>query len=155
MKLYHVSEKYLGKEVMLSPRIPNNQMTKLFGEDSITPRVCFCESVCECLTAIGDNLKDKELYVYEIVIDERTEINRGTIKRPDTTEVPDTDTFREIWLLRDCKLSLSNNKKIIVKDGYDAYIDENESKKYVAWNWEWQNSLKIAEGGFGPWTLTD
>jgi hypothetical protein len=52
MKLYHVSEKYLGKEVMLSPRIPDNQMTKLFGEDSITPRVCFCECVCECLTAI-------------------------------------------------------------------------------------------------------
>lgn len=155
MKLYHVSEKYLGKEVTLSPRIPNNQMTKLFGEDSITPRVCFCESVCECLIAIGDNLEDKELYVYEIVIDERVEISRGTIKYPDTTEVPDTDTFREIWLLRDCKLSLSNNKKIIVKDGYDAYIDENESKKYVAWNWEWQNSLNIGEGGFGPWTLTD
>ncbi len=138
MKLYHVSEKYLGKEVMLSPRIPNNQMTKLFGEDSITPRVCFCESVCECLTALGDNIKGKILYVYETDIGEEFE---GHIKRPSLDEVPDVDTSGEIWLLKPCRLKLSQNETIIVSDGYDAYT-KNKEKKYVKWNWAWKNNIR-------------
>ena len=140
MKLYHVSEKYLGKEVMLSPRIPNNQMTKLFGEDSVTPRICFCESIGRCLTALGDNIKGKVLYVYETDIGEEFE---GYIKRPSLDEVPDVDTSGEIWLLKPARLKLSQDEIIIVFDGYDAYT-KNKEKKYVKWNWAWKNNIRRA-----------
>ena len=36
LKLFHVSERYLGHEVLFEPRVPKNQMTKLFGADIVT-----------------------------------------------------------------------------------------------------------------------
>lgn len=138
LKLFHVSERYLGHEVLFEPRVPKNQMTKLFGEDSVTPRICFCENIGRCLTALGDNIKGKILYVYEIDIDEEFE---RYIKRPSLDEVPDVDTSGEIWLLKPCRLKLSQNKTIIVFDAYDAYT-KNKEKKYVKWNWAWENNIR-------------
>ena len=138
LKLFHVSERYLGHEVLFEPRVPKNQMTKLFGEDSVTPRICFCESIGRCLTALGDNIKGKVLHVYEIDIDEEFERH---IKRPSLDEVPDVDTSGEIWLLKPCRLKLSQDETIIVFDGYDAYT-KNKEKKYVKWNWAWKNNIR-------------
>ena len=138
LKLFHVSERYLGHEVLFEPRVPKNQMTKLFGEDSVTPRICFCESIGRCLTALGDNIKGKVLYVYEIDIGEEFE---EYIKRPSLDEVPDVDTSGEIWLLKPCELKLSQDETIVIFDGYDAYT-KNKEKKYVKWNWAWKNNIR-------------
>ena len=59
---YHVSLKYLGKSKILKPRIPRNRMSH---EDSITPRVCFSNSIKLCRKAI-DISNYEIVYVYKV-----------------------------------------------------------------------------------------
>ena len=63
---YHVSKQDLDG-VILNPRIPTNSWFIDNGyEDDKTPRICVTKSIDNCLTAIGDDIKDMVLNVYII-----------------------------------------------------------------------------------------
>ena len=49
MPVYHISKKYIGKEVLLEPRVPDLGM---IGEDNATPRICVSTSVLGCLYSL-------------------------------------------------------------------------------------------------------
>lgn len=68
MKLFHISDKYLGEEVILMPRVPPGQsLAELRGRYSKVPRICCSDTIDKCLIGITKlKLKDV-MYVYRPV----------------------------------------------------------------------------------------
>lgn len=78
MKIYfHVSSSYLGDSIYLTPKVPDT-ISKGYGEDSITKRVCVSPTVAQCLmgksgvktlqSALEDIIK-YSYYIYRIKTD--------------------------------------------------------------------------------------
>lgn len=138
---YHISEMYLGNTVSMSPRIPINQMTKIFGEDSVTPRICVGRTIDNCLTAIGYDLLGKKLFVYEIEIDVEEELGNFGMKYPTAKEVPDVATHHEVWLLKNSTFRLSDFETIDVVDLRTVYTSDG-NQKYILWEWHWSQEKR-------------
>lgn len=75
----------------ITPRVPDNYMTKSGYEDNKTPRICFCPSISQCLTALAKNVKGKQFYVY-------TTIEQLNYYDPTIKEVPDSLITGEVWV---------------------------------------------------------
>jgi hypothetical protein len=98
MKLYHVSEHDLTGKT-LTPRIPDNYMTKNNYEENKTPRISFATSVSGCLIGMSQNLKGKEFFVHE-----PEDYNVIKTKSITNKDVPDSSLTGEVWVTTDVKL---------------------------------------------------
>lgn len=95
---YFVSEKQL-KNLVLTPRIPNNYLTNNGYEDNKTARVSFAPSVQKCLAGLSKNLNDKVLYVYM-----PKNISKCSVYKPNTKAVPDSNITDELWITNPVEL---------------------------------------------------
>lgn len=94
---YHLSRRYLGREVVLEPRIPSGAAV---GEERATPRVSVGMDVEDCLLAITwVKATGRTFYAYRLADDvEPVEPPRGA--------VPDVGDTRELWLLEPARFEL-------------------------------------------------
>lgn len=126
---YHVSKQDLDG-VILNPRIPTNCWFIDNGyEDSKTPRICVAKSIDNCLTAIGDDIKDMVLNVYIIEpINEELKT-----KKPSKEEVPDVEITNEIWILNKAKCKFY--KKIKILDVLKEFTYKVDDNIFSAFTW--------------------
>lgn len=94
-KLFHVSSKYLGREVTLNPRIPEYAEESM--EDSTTPRVSLASIVEEAIGAADVLGEVDKFYVYEL-------INKPKLVYPTEEQVPDVKQTGEVWAVTPAKL---------------------------------------------------
>lgn len=95
--LFHISQVNHDGETFF-PRVPTNRMR---GEDAITPRVCFAESIEGAMDAIGLNpgsAYDKFFFVH-VPEDFEELINEGAFVNPGDL-VPDAEETHEVWCTR-------------------------------------------------------
>jgi len=107
-KLYHLSENGNLSGKKLTPRIPDNFMTKNGYEENKTARISFAESIDGALVGISSNLKGKVFFIYEI--DE--EYIKPEIKRISNKEVPDQSLTGEVWVLNTVKIKQTGKIKV-------------------------------------------
>lgn len=96
--MYHISAYYLGKKIVLMPKVPSTVMA---DEDNETARVCFAPSIEQCLLGIrGTKSIDKTYtgqYGYFLYSTEET-------LEPAGTRVPDFYRTNEHWSLKPVKV---------------------------------------------------
>lgn len=93
-ELYHISQVNHDGETFF-PRVPANRMK---GEDAITPRVCFAESIEGAMDAIGmcpGSAYEKFFFVH-VPEDFEELMDEGSFVFPGDA-VPDSDETHEIW----------------------------------------------------------
>lgn len=129
---YHVSKQDLDG-VVLNPRVPINSWFIDNGyEDCKTPRICVAKSIDDCLTAIGDNIKDMVLNVY--IIEPVSEELK--IKHPSKKEVPDVEITNEIWILNKAKCNFYKKIKVLIAIKELTYKLDGEI--YSGWKWDYE-----------------
>lgn len=139
-KLYHLSTKNLDNTT-LTPRLPDNFLTKNGYEENTTKRVCFTTSIDKSLMAMSMNLKGVELYVHEPVS------YNLTTKKPSVKEIPDSKIIGEVWVLEPVKIKCIGKIKVIEDTGDPGipYKYGDKTAELYKWNWEWiekYNSVK-------------
>ncbi len=131
-ELFHVNKENLSNKV-LTPRIPKNSWFIDNGyEDNKTPRICVAKSIDNCLTAIGDDIKDMILNVYAL---EKVE-EELIIKKPSKEEVPDVEVTDELWILNKARCKFLFRIKVgnVIKE-LNYILD---GKLYTAWKWNYE-----------------
>ena len=122
---YHVSLdlKHPGS---FSPRIPENK-SKIGTEDDTTPRVCVCETIEGCLSAMPgggleiESLTDNQYYLKVFSIDtERLGLKKEDILCWDylyqNNLVPDAEITQEHWILKPFEVEKIDSFLIRVTD---------------------------------------
>lgn len=95
---YFLSDKYLQT---ITPRVPDNRLTRRGYEDNKTERICVAPSIEQCLFSIGIYNKEiKRFYVY------RPSKSDYIHHVPTEEEVPDINITDELWLLEPVNLTL-------------------------------------------------
>lgn len=107
MLLYHVSMGKSEKIKTFEPRVPISCVEE-FGEDSITPRICFASSITLCLQAIlGVPDYGTLISIYTFSVDD----NDPNLVSPSelfiTNRVPDALENQEYWYLKPVTLEAS------------------------------------------------
>lgn len=88
MRLYHISQDYLGRKPVFRPRVPINRAPA----ESETPRICVAPSVSQCYLAIGmEKLSDFILFrstfhVYCVETDTHVKADKTVADREQTGE---------------------------------------------------------------------
>lgn len=130
---YFVSEKKF-EDTHLTPRVPNNYMTKHGFEDSETPRVSFAPTIEQCLAGLSQNLDDKTFYVYEPV-----DISKCEVYKPNNKAVPDSDITNELWVTNPVdirpvkKIKITGNKG---EDGKEYSYGQDKAILFDDWTFE-------------------
>lgn len=130
---YFVSEKKF-EDMHLTPRVPNNYMTKHGFEDSETPRVSFAPTIEQCLAGLSQNLDDKTFYVYEPV-----DISKCEVYKPNNKAVPDSDITNELWVTNPVdirpvkKIKITGNKG---EDGKEYSYGQDKAILFDDWTFE-------------------
>lgn len=131
IKLYHLSESNLNGKI-LSPRIPDNYMTKNGYEENKTPRISFSASIDGCLIGISANLKNKEFFIHEIDLS----YSKPEIKKISNNEVPDQSLTKEVWVLN--KVKLIKTGKIRVIEAFPEPMKYKYGKNIAeTYKWKW------------------
>lgn len=132
VSLFHVSEKDLNNKV-LTPRVPRNSWFIDNGyEDGKTPRICVAKTIDNCLTALGDDIKDMIFNVYSL---EKADKDLIT-KIPTKEEVPDVEITNEIWILNEAKCKFLYKIKIL--NNVKEFTYKIDGKIYSAWEWDYE-----------------
>lgn len=88
-RFWHLSDKFLGREVILLPRVPRD---RALGEDEHTPRVCVASRVEGALVALRNVYYVPSFWhVYCVLV---------PWEWLDLGEVPDASETGELWVLR-------------------------------------------------------
>jgi len=130
MELYHASIEPLT-HMVFNPRIPDNKMTQILGEENKTPRICFSKSIHGCLVGLGKSLKGLEINIYKPI-----KIDTSVIYIPSKEEVFDATESEEVWYLKEIELQYLC--KIKVTEPIDLYLSELE-RTYIGWKWSYCN----------------
>ena len=129
--LYFLSDK--NNINKLVPRIPDNFLTKNGYEDNTTKRVCFSTSIEKCLTALSQNCKDKEFYVYQPDGDYK-------VISPTVDQVPDVKITNEKWICENVNVICIGKILCTGDDGKAGkkytYGDNKEAELY-GWKYKW------------------
>lgn len=135
---------------VITPRVPDNYMTKNGFEDNKKPRVCFAPSVGYALRALSQKCTGMELYVYK----PSTSVYKVTI--PTKKQVPDVDVTHERWITTPVSLSLVGKIRVIGDAGGPPLpytYGNNQTAELFDWNWEWLfqvddsgNIITLSEG---------
>ena len=103
--LYHVSDRIDSPGVKcFVPRIP---VSIAFGEDDRTPRVCFTDSIGNCIKAISVDLNVQE-YITVYRLDARIILRKNLVLPEEIMAgnlVPDVKDTNEHWVLQPCIMS--------------------------------------------------
>ena len=145
-KYYHVSQSNLNGKT-LQPSVPNNYFTKNGYEDSKTKRVCFTNSIDNCLRALSQKCNNMELYVH--ILD-----GNYDVYTPSVDEVPDCKVTGEVWVTKPCKVKCIGKIKVIGDRGEDGlpFKYGNKTAELYDWDWEWIEQLSESKDVS---TLTD
>lgn len=135
--LFFISKDGDYDETIVQPRIPDNYMTQNGFEDSKTPRVCFSTSIDGCLMGLGQNITNKEFYVYHPV-------GKHKVITPTEEQVPDVKITKERWICEPVELiCIGKIKAIDVNGPHDDGIPyrygknkEHEARLY-SWGYKW------------------
>lgn len=127
----------------LSPRVPDNFLTRNNYEDNETPRVCFATSVDKALIALSSNNKGKEFYIH--VPEKKNKKDKGyDVYKPSKKEVPDVKVTGEVWIKEKVKLKCIGS--IIVSDAKDKSLKytygDNKTAELYGWNWTWNKKFE-------------
>ena len=133
-KLYFISEENLDGTI-LTPRVPKNYFTENGHEDNHTPRVCFTPDVSKNLSAISQNISNKQFNVYEPV-------NKHDVYKPNSIAVPDSKITNELWVKEPVLLKSVGKIKVTGDDGKDGMKFEYGDKQaeLYGWNYKWLNT---------------
>ena len=150
VKVYHLSQSNLDGKT-LSPKVPDNFLTKNGYEDSKTGRVCFAKSIDGSLRGLSQNLTGREYFVH--VPD-----GKYNIHIPSTKEVPDAKITSEVWIKEPVKLKCIGKIKVIKDKGEDGipYKYGDNTAELYDWEWNWvekmneSSNLKEFSVGAGP-----
>jgi hypothetical protein len=107
--LIFLSETNMNGKI-LTPRIPKNFLTDNGFEDNKTKRVCFTQSIDNCLLSLSINCKNKMFYVH-------TPVGNYSVYYPTRAQVPDVDITREIWVCEPVELKCLGKILVIDRDG--------------------------------------
>ena len=144
LRLYRVTRDYFGEDVLLYPQVPKNVM---IGEDSITPRICTCTTIPQCLQSLELEYSDEFRYRLfngeEIVLNLYTTVidDINDIAQPDIDLVPDAWKTGEVWVIQPKKFNFVNKLAIryhmdIPNSVYSRllcrFIDEEEVLDFYA-----------------------
>ena len=129
---YHISEN--KKLKYLTPRIPETALSQF--EDIKKERICACDNIDGCLSAIMPcSSKKKKYYVYRLITNEKP-------YKPKIYELGDVKETGEVWFFNKCEVELvkiiCNVKEVSVKKcknykhrsfhlhvySYDDYIEK-------------------------------
>ncbi len=141
-ELYFISNQDLDGHILL-PRVPDNFLTKNGYEDSETPRICFCEDVGLCLTALSANIKGKKFMVYT-----PDDIAKYRVYKPSIDAVPDSKITGELWITQPVKLKCVGIVLVLGDDGKPGkkYRYGNHIAELYGWRYKWlQRYQTIAE----------
>lgn len=94
----------------LTPRVPKNFFTENGFEDNKTKRVCFTQSIDNCLLGLSMNCKNKEFYVH-------VPVGLYTVVYPTKAQVPDVELTGEAWICKPVKVECVGKIKVIGEDG--------------------------------------
>ena len=145
--LYFLSETNMDQKI-LEPRIPDNFLTANGYEDSTTPRVCFCTSIDNCLTAMSMRLTDKEFYIHHPV-------GKHNIYSPSLEEVPNVKITDEKWIKEPVKLICVGKVRVTGPTrgkGMDYTYGDNKVATLYRWSFE---NIDYKESGTMPKTAND
>lgn len=137
--LVFISEEKFKDGKVLQPRVPKNFLVDNGYEDDSTPRVCFSTSIDKALIALSSNLKGKEFFVYKPI-----NVNKGSIVKPSTNQVPDVKITGEVWVTKPVKIK--NVKKIrVIGDGESEYEYKYGNNTATLYDWKWEEISDIKE----------
>lgn len=139
MRLFHISSKNLDGRV-LTPKIPNNILTKLGVENNTIPRVSFALDVKHAILAIGYNrIKkgSKILNAYEPENYRNIKLRHSEYLTANGY-VPDADETQETWVLNSVKLKYAGKIKIIkqAKEFVRIKLPGNQEIKNYYWEYK-------------------
>lgn len=118
MRLYWVTQKQIGDnilEVNLTPQIPK---TVSDGEDKVTPRICMSSSVIGAINSISNNIYGNIVYVYT------ADVKVQDIIQPSIEQVPDVFMTGEMWVIKPIKVSYMCS--LSVSDKHISLLDIDE-----------------------------
>lgn len=122
-------------ENVISPRIPDNFMTKNGYEDSKTPRVCFSTSIDKALRALSQKCTGMVLYVY------RPNSDNYKVITPTKKQVPDVDVTDERWITVPVALECIGQIKVIGDAGGPPLpytYGKGQTAELFDWDWQWE-----------------
>lgn len=107
LRLYHITNKFLGNTVDLIPSIPGLSASTI-KEDRTTPRICCGLSVLHCVRSKelpfdGVVQVGKAKYFYAYTAD----VPVGAIHQPSLREVPDVWSTNEFWVTETTQFSFA------------------------------------------------
>ena len=139
-KYYHISQSNLDGKT-LQPSIPNNYFTKNGYEDNKIKRVCFTDSIDNCLRALSQKCTGMELYVH--ILD-----GNYNVYTPSIDEVPDCKVTGEVWVTKPCKVKCIGKIKVIGDRGEDGLPFKYGDKTAELYDWDWEWIEQISESVF-------
>lgn len=137
--MYCISQKKLDGKT-LTPRVPDNYLTKNGYEDNETPRVCFAPSVDQCLVALSQNLTGKSFYVYS-----PEDISKLDVYKPNIKAVPDSEITGELWAIQPVKLKQVGRilcQEDAGRDGMEYTYGDGKKAELYEWNYTWKERKK-------------
>ena len=157
--LFFLSEISHDDEI-LTPRIPNNYMTRNSFENNVTPRVCFSSSIDGALIGMSQNIKGKSFYVH---VPENGQHIR--VVKPATANVLDQTITNEHWVLDKVNVRCIGKIKVVengdneyeytykkyryTKDGkaheIPGYKDYKAKLYDWKWIWEWKDNTSLIQ----------
>lgn len=114
MKVYFITQKYMGDSVILKPKLPESAP----DYEGNIPRICVSTSILGALSSIGRNVYlIIDTYIYICDLDESELIQPGY-------NVPDVDMTGELWILIEKEFTLHKIIKLTRADSF--CIDEEK-----------------------------
>lgn len=126
MHFYRLDFEYLGDNVEITPKIPNNYWTKMGVEDNKTPRICVTNTLRQSLMAISAPIENKILYVYGAVTDLYIKAKN----------VPDAKLTNEYWILAPTRFEFMF--KILVTNPIEPFKYIVDGKQYELWSFDYK-----------------
>ena len=131
--LYFVTKADMKSKTTLEPRIPQNFLTDNGFEDNKIKRVCFSTSINGAVTALSQNLKNTDLFVYSPI-----GIEKRDIYRPSISQVPDRSITGEVWIRKPVQIECIGKIHVIdAKKNPQRYKYGNKIAELHEWNWKW------------------
>lgn len=123
--MYHISRKYLGDGVVLTPQIPTHRNT---SECALTKRICVAPTIYQCLLAI-DGIEDLK---YSSIPPEGWFVYHTKEIGVPARDVFDVDKTQEHWLLESTYFKFT--EKVFLDDKNSIITREyNNMKSINAW----------------------
>jgi len=130
--MYHLSQNELHKEI-LKPRIPDNNFTRKGYENNTIPRICFSNSIQNCLMALSIGLYNKTFYVYEPSNNIKIIDNKEIVEKQ---YVPDAFVTKEIWGIEETELIAVAKIKVFQPTIYHEFKCKNVIDRAYEWEYE-------------------